>query len=164
MAAAGQPLRTASRRTRSPPPRASGPSCSTSVAAFVLKTRLRSRPLKTPRGHRAAPGRLQGLSQDPRRPSRIWVQGQPRRQDTRPISGSFSESGESRERAPDELARPTHSCEPRAPARARSPPPDPLFQTPPPSGREPRSHPRSLRRRTCTDRGPTTSRRCSATA
>jgi hypothetical protein len=72
----GSPSPAASRRARSSPPRASGPSCSTSVAAFVLKTRLRSRPLKTPRGHRAAPGLPSGPFPGPREAlPRIWGAG-----------------------------------------------------------------------------------------
>ena len=74
------------------------------------------------------------------------------------------ESGESRERAPDELARPTHVLDsPPAPSEGPGAPARPTFSNGP-AGREPRSHPRSLRRRTSTGRGPTTSRRSSATA
>ena len=72
----GSPSPAASRRARSSPPRASGPSCSTSVAAFVLKTRLLSRPLKTARGHRAAPGLPSGPFPGPREAlPRIWGAG-----------------------------------------------------------------------------------------
>ena len=140
--------------------RASGPSCSTSVAAFVLKTRLRSRPLKTPRGHRAAPGCPRGLSQDPGGPSpNLGAGGGPAKtpSDIGRFSGKWRKPGTRPRRA-----RPAHTLlyePPRPGTRARSPPPDPLFQTP----RTP-IHPRSLRRRTCIGRGPTTSRRCSATA
>ncbi len=85
------PSPVASRRARSSPPPACGPSCSTSVAQSH-KTRLRSRPLKTPRGHRAAPGLPSGPAPGPREAlPRIWGAGAaPPHFSACPISGGFS--------------------------------------------------------------------------
>ena len=128
----GSPSPAASRRARSSPPRASGPSCSTSVAAFVLKTRLRSRPLKppgAPRGPGAALGAFPRTPGGP--PPNLGCRGSPAAKTHVRYQEASPESGESRERAPDELARPTHCyMNPRAPNEGRAPPPDPLFQTP----------------------------------
>ena len=161
----GSPSPAASRRARSSPQLAYGPSCSTSVAVS-RKTRLRSRPLKTPRGHRAAPGLPSGpfpyTKEALPRISRAGA-ARPRAAPVRYREAS-PESGESRERAPDELARPTHVLDsPPAPSEGPGAPARPTFSNGP-AGRELRSHPRSLRRRTSTGRGPTTSRRSSATA
>ena len=144
-------------------PRAARPSQRSSKHDFPLLL------LSPPRGTARPRGCPRGLSHSQERPSpESGVQGQPAPHTRVRYREASPESGECRERAPDELARPTHvlGSPPRPPARARALPPDPLFQTPPlgPAGREPRSHPRSLRRRTSTGRGPTTSRRSSATA
>ena len=150
------------RRHAPPGPRAARPSQRSSSKHDFAPALL-----KPPGGTARPRGCPRGLSQDPGRPSpEFGVQGQPRRQDTRPISGGFSGKWRKPGTRP-RRARPAHTLlyePPRPGTRARALPPDPLFQTPPPSGREPRSHPRSLRRRTSTGRGPTTSRRCSATA
>ena len=145
------------RRHAPPGPRAARPSQRSSSKHDFAPALL-----KPPGGTARPRGCPRGLSQDPGRPSpEFGVQGQPRRQDTRPISGGFSGKWRKPGTRP-RRARPAHTLlyePPRPGTRARLPPPDPLFQTP----RTP-IHPRSLRRRTCIGRGPTTSRRCSATA
>ena len=152
------------RRHAPPGPRAARPSQRSSSKHDFAPALL-----KPPGGTARPRGCPRGLSQDPGRPSpEFGVQGQPRRQDTRPISGGFSGKWRKPGTRP-RRARPAHTLlyePPRPGTRARALPPDPLFQTPPlgPAGREPRIHPRSLRRRTCIDLGRTTSRRSSATA
>ena len=126
----GSPSPAASRRARSSPPRASGPSCSTSVAAFVLKTRLRSRPLKTPRGHRAAPGLPSGPAPDGRPPPTLGCRGSPaakthvRYQEASPGVEKAGNAPPMSSPGPHTLPEP-----PRPGTRARALPPDPLFQT-----------------------------------
>ncbi len=145
------------RRHAPPGPRAARPSQRSSSKHDFAPALL-----SPPRGSPRPRGCPRGPSHTPKRPSpEFGVQGQPRRQDTRPISGGFSGKWRKPGTRP-RRARPAHTLlyePPRPGTRARLPPPDPLFQTP----RTP-IHPRSLRRRTCIGRGPTTSRRCSATA
>ena len=129
------------RRPAPPRPRAARPSQRSTKHDFPLSLFPRARGSPRPRGCPRGPPHA------PTRPSpEFGVPGQPPRQAASVRYRKPSpESGESRERAPDELARPTHfRMIPRAPEHSIN------FEF--------------RRRRTSTGRGPTTSRRSSATA
>ena len=129
------------RRPAPPGPRAARPSPRSTKHDFPLSLFPRARGSPRPRGCPRGPPHA------PTRPSpEFGVPGQPPRQAASVRYRKPSpESGESRERAPSTLSRPTHSyMNPFAPEHSLT------FEF--------------RRRRTSTGRGPTTSRRSSATA